>query len=128
MIDWQQKTLEPLVKVFGQSAVYTRFSERHATEYQLSGIYDEAFEDIDIADGLQVATRSPCFGINLRDLPFIPSQKDQILVKAAVLAPKVDTLYIVKKVREDGHGGCKLLLNLAPRGSDRTSAKGTQDQ
>lgn len=128
MIDWQQKTLGPLVNVFGQSVVYTRGSERHAIEYPLSGIFDEAYLDVDAADGLQVATRTPCLGINLADLPFTPAQKDNVLIKAAGSTPAVDILYIVKKVREDGHGGCKLLLNIAPKAAHRTSATGTQDQ
>lgn len=128
MIDWQQKTLAPLVNVFGQSAVFTRASEQHAVEYQVSGIFDEAYEALDVADGLQVSTKAPCFGINLADFPFTPRQKDMLLVRAAVPAPAVDTLYIIKNVMPDGHGGCKLLLNDAPKPSHRTSAKGTQDQ
>lgn len=128
MINWQDKTLAPLVSVFGQPAIYTRTSEKWSIEYPFSGVFDEAYEELDIADGVQTATKSPCIGINLADLPFEPKQKDQILVRAAFGAPKQDTLYAVKKVISDGHGGCRLLLNIAPRSSDRTSAKGTQDQ
>ncbi|MPW44746.1 head-tail joining protein [Acinetobacter guerrae] len=127
-VDWQNKVLSPLVGVFGQPITYFSVKDKYKVEYLLSGIFDEAYTDINIVDGLTVTSVSPCVGINLVDLPVEPRQKDKILVQASFGAPLVDTLYIVKKVMLDGHGGCRLLLNIAPKNSDMTSEKGTQDQ
>lgn len=127
-IDWQAKVLSPLVAVFGQPLTYFTVKSRYQDEYLLSGIFDEAYTDINVVDGLTVTSVSPCVGINLVDLQVAPRQKDKILVKAGLGAPLVDTLFIVKKVMPDGHGGCRLLLNIAPRPDDMTSNNGTQDQ
>lgn len=129
MIDWQRKVIGPSVKVFGQPSAYRRGSEQFFKDHLLSGIFDSAFQYVDVANGIEVVTTAPCFGINLADLPFAPAQKDQILIYASPFgAPAVDTLYAIKKIIPDGHGACRLLLNLAPRPSDITSSSGTQDQ
>ena len=65
---------------------------------------------------------------SVADLSFAPRQKDQILIYASFGAPLTDTFYIVKKVMPDGHGGCRLLLNVAPKPCDITSENGAQDQ
>ncbi len=129
MINWQSKVIAPSVRVFGQPGVYRRGAEQFFTDHPLSGIFDSAFSFVDVAGGVEVVSTAPCFGINLADLPFTPVQKDQILIYASPFgAPAVDTLYAVKKVMPDGHGACRLLLNLAPQPPDITSSSGTQDQ
>ncbi|MCH7381375.1 head-tail joining protein [Acinetobacter higginsii] len=127
-VDWQSKVLSPLMAAFGQPIIYSPVKGRYQNRYELTGIFDEAFTDINIVDGMTVTSISPCIGLNLRDLPVEPCQKDQILVKASFGAPLKDTWYIVKKVMPDGHGGCRLLLNVAPTPCDTTDDKGTQDQ
>ncbi|BAP37740.1 hypothetical protein AS4_28000 [Acinetobacter guillouiae] len=127
-VDWQSKVLSPLMAVFGQPILYASVKDKYLVKHSLSGVFDEAYIDIQVVDSLHVTSVSPCIGLNLKDLPVTPRQKDQILVKASFGAPLVDTLYMVKEVRLDGHGGCRLLLNLAPKACDITSEKGTQDQ
>lgn len=128
-IDWQEKILSPNMAVFGQPILYAPVKEKYQIKHPLRGIFDEAYNDIQIIDGLHVTSVSPCIGIVLSDLPVTPRQKDQILIFALIFgAPKVDTWYIVKNVEMDGHGGCKLLLNIAPKPCDITSENGTQDQ
>lgn len=127
-IDWQNKVMSPLVAAFGQPISYYPVNDKYNVKHQLTGIFDEAYTDINIVDGLSVTSVSPCIGLNLADLPAAPCQKDQILVKSSFGAPLKDTWYIVKKVMPDGHGGCRLLLNVAPKACDITSDNGTQDQ
>lgn len=127
-VDWQSKVLSPLGAAFGQPISYFPVKDRYNVKHQLVGIFDEAYTDINIVDGLSVTSVSPCIGLNLADLPVAPRQKDQILIYASFGAPLTDTFYIVKKVMPDGHGGCRLLLNVAPKPCDITSEDGTQDQ
>jgi len=127
-VDWQSKVLSPLMAAFGQPISYYPVKDKYQSNHKLTGVFDEAYTDINIVDGLSVTSVSPCIGINLADLPFAPRQKDQILVYASFGAPLTDTFYIVKKVMPDGHGGCRLLLNVAPKPCDITSEDGTQDQ
>jgi len=127
-VDWQSTVLSPLMAVFGQPIIYAPVKSKYQNRHTLTGVFDEAFTVIDIVDGMTVTSISQCIGLNLRDLPVTPNQKDQILVKASYGAPLKDTWYIVKKVMPDGHGGCRLLLNVAPTPCDITSDDGTQDQ
>ena len=114
MIDWQGKVVAPLISKFGQPAQLTRDGKT----YMLAGVFDEAYSEVTVADGMPVTTVAPCFGFDLADLPAVPRQKDRLLVQAALGAPLTDTQYIVKQVRIDGHGWCRLLLNLAPTSAD----------
>lgn len=127
-INWHEKVLSPNMAVFGQPILYMPVKDKYHVQHEILGIFDEAYMDITVVDGLHVTSVSPCIGINLIDLSSMPRQKDQILVKASYGAPLADTLYIVKEVRPDGHGSCRLLLNLAPKACDITSENGTQDQ
>jgi len=127
-INWYEKVLSPNMAVFGQPILYAPVKDKYRVQHEISGIFDEAYVDITVIDGLHTTSVSPCIGINLLDLPDAPRQKDQILVKASLGAPLVDTLYIVKEVRPDGHGSCRLLLNLAPKPCHITSENGAQDQ
>ncbi|MEQ1320913.1 head-tail joining protein [Acinetobacter guillouiae] len=127
-IDWQDKVLSPNVAVFGQPILYLPIKDKYLVKHKLNGIFNEAYIDIQVVDGLHVTSVKPCVGLNLKDLSVMPRQKDQIWVKASFGMPLIDTLYIVKEVRLDGHGGCHLLLNLAPKACDITSENGTQDQ
>lgn len=110
MIDWASKVFAPNIAVFGQPATVTQ----GGVSQGLVGIFDEAYADVDVVDGMPVTTTSPCLGIVLTDLPFTPAQRALVFVPAALGAPLVDTNYIVRKVQKDGHGGARLLLNVAP--------------
>ncbi len=127
-INWHEKVLSPNMAVFGQPILYVTVKDKYQVQHELSGIFDEAYVDITVVDGLHITSVSPCISINLLDLPSTPRQKDQIIVKASFGAPSDDTAYIVKEVRPDGHGSCRLLLNLAPKPCHITNDNGTQDQ
>lgn len=94
---------------FGQPALYTT---KAGDSYELSGVFDEAFSEVDVTDGGPVTTVSPCFGFRLLSLAVTPRQGDKLLIYAAPGAPLVDTKYVIKQPRVDGHGWCRLILNL----------------
>ena len=71
MIDWASKVFAPNIKVFGQPATVTQAG----VSQDLSGIFDEAYADVDVVDGMPVTTTSPCLGVVLTDLPFVPAQR-----------------------------------------------------
>lgn len=115
MIDWQAQVIAPTVAVFGQPVVLTRA----AAAYPITGVFDEAYTEVDVANGMPVASLSPCLGVNLADLPVMPRQGDRVLIPPPVTlgvgaAPVTPTAYIVREVRLDGHGWARLMLNLNP--------------
>jgi len=110
VIDWGSKVISPLVGKFGQPAVLTQAG----LTYPVDGIFDEAYLDVDVSDGMPVTTKTPCFGFSLADLSVLPKQKDTLFIPAAPIAPKNDTNYIIREVQDDGHGWCRLLLTVSP--------------
>lgn len=116
MIDWPSLVIGPVVGVFGQAATYVQ----SGVSYPLTGVFDEAYTSVDVADGQPVTTTSPCLGFNVSDLPVTAKQRDRLTITAT------GQTYIVRRVQPDGHGWCRLLLNLAPTSAD-TPAYPVQD-
>lgn len=110
MIDWDTVLLAPVEGVFGQSALY---SAAGGTQTPINGVFDEAVADVDVMDGVPVTTLRPCFSYRVIQLATPAAQGDSLLVYAASPAPLVDTTYVIREVRPDGHGWCFLLLNNA---------------
>lgn len=130
MIDWQRLVVAPLQAAFGQPATITFGGQN----YDLNGVFDEAYKDVDVSDGMPVTTVSPALGINIGDVglgdqPVTELQDCRVTVYASPLpggAPTVDTDYVVQQARPDGHGWALLILNLAPVAADEP-ADGGQD-
>lgn len=128
MIDWQGLVGAPCRTVFGQPAAVTW----NGQTFNLSGIFDEAYRQVDVSDGMEVTTVSPTLGIDLADLtlggqPVSALQGARVLVSASPLAggaPTADTSYIVQEARTDGHGWARLILNLAPVAADEPAGGG----
>jgi len=109
MIDWDSIVINPLVGVFGQSGFLTQAGQT----YPLSGIFDEVYTNIDVVDGMPVTTKMPCFSISLTEIVVIPKQKSKLFIPASFGAPLNNTNYIIREVQNDGHGWCRLLLNVS---------------
>lgn len=128
MIDWQGKVVAPCVATFGQPAKIVWNGQTFA----LNGVFDEAYSQTDVADGMPVTTVSPCLGIstgdvNLAGQPLSALQGARVTVFAAPFAggaPAADTVYIVREARADGHGWCRLMLNLVPTMGDEPAGGG----
>lgn len=103
MIDWDAAVLGPLNGVFGESAWYMPATTR---PLPITGIFDEAYRDIDLAGGMGVSTTQPVLGVQLSQFPELPEQGDRLTIA------RTKETFIVKEVRPDGHGAAKLMLNL----------------
>jgi hypothetical protein len=102
MVDWDSLVLAPLQSVFGEPVT---FLPAIGQPIAVSGIFDEAYREVDLAGGMAVTTESPVLGIRISDFPVLPLQGDQVTV------PSRAKTYIVREVQLDGHGAAKLLLN-----------------
>ena len=111
MIDWDATVLAAVEGIFGQPATYRT---RSGNTYALAGVFDQQVSDIDVTDGAPVVSVAPCFGFRVINLPVTAAQGDFLEIPAAPGAPLVDTVYIIREVRIDGHGWALLRLNLAP--------------
>lgn len=128
MIDWQTKVVGPCQAAFGQPAQILWNGQM----FDLSGTFDEAYAETDVADGMPVTTVSPSIGINTADVslggePLSALQGARVTVYASPFpggAPVVDTDYIVQEAQADGHGWARLILNLAPTAADEPAGGG----
>lgn len=103
-IDWDANLLAPLHDVFGEDVIYYHKS---GESYEISGIFDRAYtQDVEPIEGdVKINTTKPLLGV--RDIQFKkkPEQGDKVYIKS------VDTMFIVKDVQPDSHGGSRLELN-----------------
>jgi hypothetical protein len=104
MIDWDLLVLARLQGVFGEPVTYL---PAIGSPRAVSGIFDEAYREVDLAGGMAVTTQSPVLGIRTSEYLSLPLQGDQFVV------PSRNKTYIVREVQIDGHGAAKVLLNEA---------------
>jgi hypothetical protein len=71
--------------------------------FTASGIFDEAYSELVVIDGVPVTQTMPVLGIRLGDFLEEPKQDDKLIARGRV--------YKVREMRPDGHGGAKLMLN-----------------
>ncbi|WP_233869681.1 head-tail joining protein [Paraburkholderia adhaesiva] len=112
MIAWDTLLLAPVEGIFGQPATYRA---RDGTQFPLNGVFDEAVTDVDVSASPPVTTVRPVYGYRVAALPVKAHQGDTLFIRSAPGAPAVDTRYVVREVRVDGHGWGLLLLNIAPQ-------------
>lgn len=101
MIDWDLVVLGPLEKVFGEPITYV---PKIGAAISITGIFDEAYRELEPAGGSAFTTETPMLGIRLKEVPS-PKQGDQFIV------PRLGLRYVVKDVRLDSHGCAKLPAN-----------------
>lgn len=104
MIDWDACVLAPLQAVFGEPFM---FLPAVGQPLSRSGVFDEAYREVDLAGGMAVTTEHPVLGIRTSDFPVLPAQGDQVTVASR------GKTYVIREVQIDGHGAAKLLLNEA---------------
>ncbi len=105
MIDWDALVLGPAVGIFGEPVTYTYAA---GAPISITGVYDEQYVGVDVADGQQVTSSMPVLGVRLSQFPLMPQQGDTLFIQ------RTAETFVVKEVRPDGHGAAKLMLNLAP--------------
>lgn len=104
MIDWDNLVLGPCMATFGEAVTYTYAS---GAPIQITGVFDEQYTDVTLADTQPIASTMPVLGVQLSQFPTQPQQGDTLTITRTAEA------FVVKEVRPDGHGAAKLMLNIA---------------
>lgn len=102
MIDWDANVLSAHMGVFGESITYTPAGGQ---AFSTTGVFDEAYREVDLAGGMAVTTDMPVVGVRLSQFAIAPAQGDQLVID------RLAWTFVVKEVRSDGHGFAKLMLN-----------------
>lgn len=71
--------------------------------FALAGIFDAAYQQIEMLDGAAVQSTQPMLGVRLRDFPAPPREGDRCTINAQ--------LYRVSSFEPDGEAGARLLLH-----------------
>jgi hypothetical protein len=92
---------------FGEPVIYMPAS---GAPFNITGIFDEAFLELIVVDGVQVATEQPTLGIQTSQ--FTAQFKAQPVQDDQLQIVRTGDVYVVREPRPDGHGGGRLMLNL----------------
>ncbi|OQB05778.1 MAG: hypothetical protein BWY19_00803 [bacterium ADurb.Bin212] len=103
MGDWQDKT-DNVMRIcrdtFSSTILYT---PKLLAQRELIGIFDEAYQVVEILDGASVASVKPRLGLRLLDLDFYPQNFDEVTING--------TDYRVVEIQPDGEAGIQLFLH-----------------
>ncbi|SUY95321.1 Uncharacterised protein [Citrobacter freundii] len=105
MINWDEKLLVPLQKVFGQPINYR---PKRGAAFDTEGIFDRPYsKEFETLDGSsEINTTSPVIGVRASVFLKEPEQGDRLYIYSD------KTTYVVNDVQPDSHGGLKLILNV----------------
>lgn len=101
-VDWDSNVLQPLEGVFGEAVNYK--TAAGVAVPGIVGVFDAAYHDVDLSDPLGTTTAMPVLGVRMSQFANPPVQDDTVQI------PSVNTTYVVREVRNDGHGSAKLML------------------
>ncbi len=104
MVNWDALVLGPVVAQFGEPVTYSIGAQ---APVPITGVFDEQYTEVDLADGQPVTSAMPVLGVQLSQFPAPPQQGDTLFIQ------RTAETFVVKEVRPDGHGAAKLMLNLA---------------
>lgn len=102
-MSWQQMTDEVMrvcTETFTSTVLYDPQASAPIT---IKGIFDAAYQDVEILDGAAVQTIKPRLGVRLSDLPAAPREGDRCTINGKN--------YRVAEVRPDGEAGAALFLH-----------------
>lgn len=104
MVNFDALVIGPLQGVFGEMVI---FHPVIGSQLPVTGVFDKGYtKEVLFEDGsVGVTTFSPTLGIQLSQFTVQPVQNDRFYV------PSVNTTYVVREPRLDGHGGMRLMLN-----------------
>jgi hypothetical protein len=103
VIDWDTDVLAAEHGVFGQPVTY--MPAAGGASFIVTGVFDEAYKELDLAGGTATTTETPVLGVRASEFPAPPVQGDTLLIQS------LGETFIVNDVRSDGHGEIKLMLN-----------------
>ena len=105
-LSFDSLVLGPCISVFCEvnqgypAIVYMPIS---AGAYTIGGIFDPSYEEIIIKNGEPVTRKVPVIGCKASDFTAMPQQDDSVQARGKT--------YVIREVRDDGHGGIMLMLN-----------------
>ena len=104
MVNFDALVIGPLQNIFGEPVQYFPGA---GSSFAITGVFDKSYQKEAIfEDGsVGVTTEAPVLGVQLTQFSVAPVQNDRLSI------PSVNTTYVVREVRLDGHGGARLLLN-----------------
>lgn len=111
MLSFDELVVAPAIAAFGEASqgfdlpVYTPAA---GIPFQIDGVFDEAYREVDPVIGSPVSSTAPMLGVRLAAFPpgVVPAQGDLLTIRAGN--------YVLREVRVDSHGWARLLLNEAP--------------
>jgi len=103
--NWRNLTstlLDQVVKTMGVTATY---SPQTGDDYEVDGIFDRPFEQIEAGQDNSHESTAPTFGVNEADMEATPEEGDSLTIDGDE--------FTVFKVQPDGQGHYTLLLHEA---------------
>lgn len=100
---WQQQTDDVMricTETFTTLVTYTPVV---GAPFSVKGIFDAAYQEVQILDGAAVQTTQPKLGIRLSDFAVKPKEGDRCTINSVV--------YRVTEYRPDGEAGASLMLH-----------------
>ncbi|HGJ5858103.1 hypothetical protein [Arsenophonus nasoniae] len=103
-VDWDKHLLAPLHQVFAERV---NWRPKRGESYDIEGIFDRAYvQQMETLDGESgINTMHPLLGVRDSIFKIPPKKGDQVFVY------RVGTLFVVRDIQPDSHGGTHLLLN-----------------
>ena len=106
--NFDQLVLGPCVDTFGevnQGFPIPIYTPERGGQFNIDGVFDEAYKENVIRDGEIVTVTMPVLGVRASGMLIEGKQGDEVIVRGKT--------YTVREVRPDSHGHLKLMLNLA---------------
>jgi hypothetical protein len=107
-LSFDQLILAPCMNTFGevnQGYPIPTYYPRLGEPFELNGVFDHAYREHVIQDGLPVTVTMPVFGVRASDCVIYPEPDDEISIRGKT--------YVVREARPDSHGHIKLMLNFS---------------
>lgn len=103
MGSWQDKTDNVMRICRDTFTTIVQYTPKTLPQRELKGIFDEAYQVVEILDGAPVSSVRPRLGLRLLDLDFYPQNFDDVLINGVN--------YKVTDIQPDGEAGIQLMLH-----------------
>lgn len=102
-LDWDALTHAAVSDAFAEPVLY---QPAGGGSFTIHGVFDEAYAEVQVLDGVPVSSVSPVLGVWLAQFGGTPPEAGDRLTLV-----RTGTAYVVNNVNPDGHGWAILPLN-----------------
>lgn len=102
-LDWDALTHAAVSDAFAEPVLY---QPAGGDPFTVSGVFDEAYAEVEVLDGAPVSSVFPVLGVRLSQFGDSPPEAGDRLTII-----RTGTTYVVNNVNPDGHGWAILPLN-----------------